>query len=79
MFKLLFYLARFSRNLRFSISPVGCFMAGNSLPKLWESEAPVLDISATFIRKQVRNNKSIRYLVPEAVEQMIKSKGFYLK
>lgn len=42
-------------------------------------EAPVLDISATFIRRQVRNNKSVRYLVPEAVEQMIKSKGFYLK
>lgn len=41
-------------------------------------EAPILDISATFIRKSIRNNKSIRYLVPESVEQMIKSKGFYL-
>ncbi|HCM76907.1 MAG TPA: nicotinic acid mononucleotide adenylyltransferase [Cytophagales bacterium] len=41
-------------------------------------DAPLLDISATFIRKSIRNNKSIRYLVPEPVEQMIKTKGFYL-
>ncbi|GAB1446956.1 MAG: nicotinate-nucleotide adenylyltransferase [Cyclobacteriaceae bacterium] len=41
-------------------------------------EAPLLDISATFIRKSIRNNKSIRYLVPELVEQMIRTKGFYL-
>lgn len=41
-------------------------------------ESPLLDISATFIRKSIRDNKSIRYLVPEQVEQMIRSKGFYL-
>lgn len=41
--------------------------------------SPVLDISATYIRKQVKDNKSIQYLVPETVEQMIKSKGFYQK
>jgi len=41
-------------------------------------EAPVLDISATFIRKQIKNKKSIRYLVPESVDQMIKTKGFFL-
>lgn len=40
-------------------------------------EAPVLDISATFIRKAIKNKKSIRYLVPEPVEQLIQSKGFY--
>lgn len=41
-------------------------------------EAPLLDISATYIRNCIKNNKSIRYLVPEAVEQLIKSKQFYL-
>ena len=41
-------------------------------------DAPLLDISATFIRNCVKNNKSIRYLVPEPVEQIIRSKGFYL-
>jgi nicotinate-nucleotide adenylyltransferase len=41
-------------------------------------EAPMLDISATFIRNCIRNNQSIRYLVPDAVEEMIRTKGFYL-
>ncbi len=40
-------------------------------------EAPLLDISATYIRNCIKNNKSIRYLVPEAVEQMIRLKLFY--
>lgn len=40
-------------------------------------EAPLLDISATYIRESIKNNKSIRYLVPEAVETIIRLKGFY--
>jgi nicotinate-nucleotide adenylyltransferase len=40
-------------------------------------EAPLLDISATYIRNCIKNNKSIRYLVPEPVEQIIRQKGFY--
>lgn len=40
-------------------------------------EAPLLDISATYIRNCIRNNKSIRYLVPEPVEQLIRLKHFY--
>lgn len=40
-------------------------------------EAPLLDISATYIRNCIKNNKSIRYLVPEPVEQMIRLKHFY--
>jgi nicotinate-nucleotide adenylyltransferase len=39
--------------------------------------APLLDISATFIRKCVRQGKSIRYLVPEAVEQQILATGYW--
>lgn len=41
-------------------------------------EAPLLDISATYIRHCIKNNKSIRYLVPEPVEQLIRLKQFYL-
>ena len=40
-------------------------------------DAPLLDISATFIRNCIKNNKSIRYLVPETVETMIRVKNFY--
>ncbi|HYC83671.1 MAG TPA: nicotinic acid mononucleotide adenylyltransferase, partial [Chryseosolibacter sp.] len=34
--------------------------------------------SATFIRNCIRKNQSVRYLVPDAVEEMIRTKGFYL-
>jgi nicotinate-nucleotide adenylyltransferase len=40
-------------------------------------DSPLLDISATYIRQCIRNNKSIRYLVPDSVEQMIWQKQFY--
>ena len=39
--------------------------------------APLLDISATFIRQSIRAGLSIRYLVPAAVEQEILSQRFY--
>ncbi|WP_149241249.1 nicotinate (nicotinamide) nucleotide adenylyltransferase [Dyadobacter sp. 32] len=41
-------------------------------------EAPLLDISATFLRNHIKKGKSIRYMVPEAVEQLIRLKKFYL-
>lgn len=40
-------------------------------------DAPLLDISATYIRNNIKHNKSIRYLVPEPVEQLIHLKNFY--
>lgn len=40
--------------------------------------APLLDISATFIRDAVRANRPIRYMVPDVVEEMISRKKFYL-
>lgn len=49
-----------------------------SHPNVRMVEAPMLDISATYIRNCVRNKQSIRYLVPDVVEEMIRSKGFYL-
>lgn len=49
-----------------------------SHPNVRMVEAPLLDISATFIRKCIRNHHSIRYMVPDAVEEMIRLKGFYL-
>jgi len=57
---------------------------GNGKPEWSESdrlqfvEAPILDISATFIRKYVKDGKSIKYLVPDQVCEMIKARKFYL-
>lgn len=41
-------------------------------------EAPLLDISATFIRRLVQENKSIKYMVPPEVEEMIASRKYYI-
>jgi nicotinate-nucleotide adenylyltransferase len=40
--------------------------------------APLLEISATHIRENIKNGKSIRYLVPEKVQEEIE-KGHYYK
>ncbi|MBO0950423.1 nicotinate (nicotinamide) nucleotide adenylyltransferase [Fibrella forsythiae] len=40
--------------------------------------APLLDISATYIRDAIRLNRSIRYMVPDVVEEMIERKKFYV-
>lgn len=49
-----------------------------SHPNVKFVESPLLDISATFIRNCIRNKKSIRYLVPDPVEEIIRAKGFYV-
>lgn len=41
-------------------------------------EAPLLDISATLIRKRLKNKQSIKYLMPEKVEEFILKKGLYI-
>lgn len=41
-------------------------------------KAPLLDISATFIRNALQNNQSIKYLVPDEVEALIRLKKYYL-
>lgn len=40
-------------------------------------EAPLLDISATFIRRSLQAGQSIRYLVADAVEQEIQKQGYW--
>ncbi|WP_019946193.1 nicotinate (nicotinamide) nucleotide adenylyltransferase [Hymenobacter aerophilus] len=46
-------------------------------PKVHVVEAPLLDISATFIRRCLREGLSVRYLLPEVVEQQIRAEGYY--
>ncbi len=46
-------------------------------PKVKFVPAPLLDISATYIRSNIKEGKSIRYLVTEQVEAYIHKKLFY--
>lgn len=48
-----------------------------SHPNVKYIEAPMLDISATFIRTCIKKHQSVRYLVPDVVEERIRAKGFY--
>jgi len=40
-------------------------------------QAPLLEISATHIRNNVKEGKSIRYLVPDKVKEEIERNGYY--
>jgi nicotinate-nucleotide adenylyltransferase len=40
-------------------------------------DAPLLDLSATYIRNQIKEGKSIRYLVPEPVFQYLDNSKMY--
>ncbi len=47
-------------------------------PKVKFIPAPMLDISATYIRNAVKEGKSIRYLVTDQVENYILRKKFFM-
>jgi nicotinate-nucleotide adenylyltransferase len=46
-------------------------------PSIQIVDAPLLDISATFIRESLKNNKSIEYLVPDRVYDYLRSAKMY--
>ncbi|MBI2171825.1 MAG: nicotinate-nucleotide adenylyltransferase [Chloroflexi bacterium] len=45
--------------------------------KLVLLDGPVLEVSSMEIRRRVAEGRSIRYLVPDAVEQFIRAEGLY--
>lgn len=46
-------------------------------PSVHLTDTPHMEISSTFIRQSLKDGKSIRYLVPDAVIDFIESKGLY--
>ncbi len=46
-------------------------------PKVKQIAAPLLDISATYIREAIKQRHSVRYLVPQEVITLIELKQFY--
>jgi nicotinate-nucleotide adenylyltransferase len=47
-------------------------------PSIKLIDAPILQISATYIRDCIKNNQSVKYLIPDQVETYIKLKKFYI-
>jgi nicotinate-nucleotide adenylyltransferase len=47
-------------------------------PRVQWVEAPLMQISASYIRQCIRMQKDVRYLLPSPVSRFIEKKGFYL-
>lgn len=68
------------RNYEFIIYKRPGFEIDNKInAKVNVMNAPLLEISATYIRDLIRQGKSIKYLVPQNVEEEILSLRFYKK
>ncbi|MFM2206355.1 MAG: hypothetical protein RL213_330 [Bacteroidota bacterium] len=48
-------------------------------PKVKVVDAPLMELSATFIRKAIREGKDVRYMVPGAVWEQMREMHFYEK
>ncbi len=46
-------------------------------PSVTITEAPLMEISATFIRKSIQQKKNVQYFISEKVLQFIESKSLY--
>ncbi|MBX3165727.1 MAG: nicotinate-nucleotide adenylyltransferase [Bacteroidetes bacterium] len=46
-------------------------------PKVHITDAPMMDISSTFIRKAIKEKKDIRFFLPHKVWEEIEASGFY--
>jgi nicotinate-nucleotide adenylyltransferase len=48
-------------------------------PRVHKIDAPIVEISSTFIRKSIKNKKNIRPLLPEKVWEYVDHNNFYKK
>lgn len=63
---------------QYFLSAENLSMASSLLENIMIEDMPLLDVSATAIRRRVKEWKSIKYLVPESVEQFIHNHKLYL-
>lgn len=68
------------KNYPIYVYPRPGFEIGNHVnAALTKVNAPLLEISATQIRKYIREGKSVRYLLPDKVLEEIQKGGYYKK
>lgn len=56
----------------------GCIIDKSMAKHAHILDAPLLEISSSFVRKQIKEHLSIKYLVTDEVEQYIKENSYYL-
>jgi nicotinate-nucleotide adenylyltransferase len=66
------------KNYHFLIYPRPGFPVETEMKNVEILKTPLLEISATTIRKMTKEGKSIRYLVPEKVQEEIEKSRYYL-
>ncbi|MFK7832945.1 MAG: nicotinate (nicotinamide) nucleotide adenylyltransferase [Winogradskyella sp.] len=49
----------------------------NNHPKIHSVDAPIMELSSTFIRKSIKDNKNVRPMLPEHVWKYIDDMNFY--
>ena len=65
-------------NYNILIYPRTSFKVKDTLPERVKIiDAPIIEITSTQIRKYIKDNKSIRYLVTDKVMEEIETKGYY--
>ena len=49
----------------------------NDHPKIIRVDAPIMELSSTFIRQEIKNQKNVRPMLPEDVWKLIDDMSFY--